>query len=89
MKQAGNPGVSVKLTYGSNDSAYRMIGEVLQANLKKIGINLVLDPQERNNYINMRTSQTFQMMPSVMAGANGHPADLTDSFVFPRTPNLW
>ena len=82
MKQAGNPKVSVKLTYGSNDSAYRMIGEILQANLKKIGIDLVLDPQERNNYINMRTSQTFQMMPSVMAGANGHPADLTDSFVF-------
>ena len=82
MKKAGNPDVSVKLTYGSNDSAYRMIGEVLQANLKKIGINLILDPQERNNYINMRTSQTFQMMPSVMAGANGHPADLTDSFVF-------
>ena len=67
MKKAGNPDVSVKLTYGSNDSAYRMIGEVLQANLKKIGINLILDPQERNNYINMRTSQTFQMMPSVMA----------------------
>ena len=82
LAAAGNPEVSVKFTYPSNDTAAQLIAQVVQANLKDVGITLELDPQERNIYIQMRTSQTFQMMASVMAGSNGHPADLTDSFVF-------
>ncbi|MDE0219854.1 MAG: ABC transporter substrate-binding protein [Spirochaetaceae bacterium] len=82
LAAAGNPEVSVKFTYPSNDTSAELIAQVVQANLKDVGITLELDPQERNIYIQMRTSQTFQMMASVMAGSNGHPADLTDSFVF-------
>lgn len=82
LSQAGDPQVSVKFTYPANDTSAQLIAQVVQANLKDVGITLELDPQERNIYVQMRTSQTFQMMASVMAGSNGHPADLTDSFVF-------
>lgn len=82
LKEAGSPNVSVKITYGSSSSVYRLICEVVAANLKAVGINATLDPVDQNVYIQKRTSQNFDIMPSLIAGINKYPAGLQDSFVF-------
>jgi ABC-type transport system substrate-binding protein len=82
LEQAGSPDVSVDLTYGSNNDLYRLILEVIQQNLQDVGIEASLDPVDRNVYIQKRTSQDFDILPSLIAGVNKHPAGLQDSFVF-------
>jgi peptide/nickel transport system substrate-binding protein len=87
VQQAGAVGATVKITYASNDAEARIICEVIASNLKDIGINAQLDPVEQNIYTQKRTSQDFDLLPSVIAGTNMHPVGLQDSFVYRSVNN--
>lgn len=82
LEDAGSPNISVRLTYGGGNEIYRLICEVVAENLQGIGIDATLDPVDHGVYIQRRTSQNFDLLPSLIAGINKHPAGLQDSFVF-------
>ena len=58
------------------------MAEVIAENLKAVGIDAKLDPVDRNVYIQKRLHQDFDLLPSLIAGINKHPACLQDSFVY-------
>jgi len=87
LEEAGVTDLSLKITYASNDEIYRLESEVIAANLQEIGINVELDPVEKNIYIEKRVNQDFDMLPSIIGGTNGHPALLQNSFVYRHEGN--
>ena len=87
IAEAGAEGIDVAITVPSNDSAMVTIAEILVANLQEIGINASVDAVERNIWVQNRTSQEFDMLVSVIAGTNKHPAGMTDSFVYAPVDN--
>ena len=87
IDDAGAAGIDVAITVPSNDQAMVIIAEILVANLSEIGINATVDAVERNTWVQNRNEQEFDMLVSVIAGTNKHPAGMTDSFVYAPVDN--
>jgi peptide/nickel transport system substrate-binding protein len=75
----------IKITYPSNDAQFELICELIADNMKTVGLNPILDPIENSVYAQKRVNGEFQLLPSLIAGLNVHPAGLKDSFVFDPT----
>lgn len=87
IADAGAEGIDVAITVPSNDPAMVLIAEIMVANLGEIGINATVDAVERNIWVQNRNEQEFDMLVSVIAGTNKHPAGMTDSFVYAPVDN--
>lgn len=82
IAEAGAEGINVGITVPGNNPTLVTIAEILVANLQEIGINAVIDVVESNIWTQRRTSQDFDMLVSIIAGTNKHPAGMTNSFVY-------
>ncbi len=87
LKEAGVTNPTIQLTYDSADPAARLQAELIAANLGALGITVNLDPVETSVFNQRRTSQQFEMLISILAGTNVHPAGLQNSFVFATVNN--
>lgn len=87
LEEAGATGITASITYPSNNDTARLTCEVIAANLQEAGIDAQLDPVEQNIWVQKRNGQDFDMLWSLIAGGNKHPAGLEDSFVYAHEAN--
>lgn len=87
VAEAGAEGTNVSITVPGNNPTLVTIAEILVANLQDIGLNATVDVVESNIWVQKRTSQDFDMLVSLIAGTNKHPAGMTNSFVYAPVNN--
>lgn len=87
LEEAGATDISLSITYPGDDDVARLTAEIAAQNLIEIGINAELDPVDRGIWTERRGSQDFDVLWSLIAGANKHPAGLEDTFAYKHVDN--
>ncbi len=87
LAEAGVSNLQIGITVPGNDTTMLTIAEVLVANLNAVGIDAKVDAVERNIWVQRRVGVDFELLISLIAGTNKHPAGMEDSFVYRHTEN--
>lgn len=87
LQEAGYKGEIVKYKYASDSQSVNQYSQVIQNALKEIGMNIELEPIERQTMLdNLKTGQ-FQMNTSIWVGGNQDPIFLRDLFASSDFPD--
>ena len=82
LKQADATNLDLAITVPSNRQDMTTAAQILVANLQAVGITARVDSVEANVWTQRRLSQQFELMLSLVAQTNIHPAMMEASFVF-------
>ena len=82
LAAAGSPDIQVEITVPGKLIEMLIIAQILAANLEAIGIEARVALVDQNVWIMKRVNQDFDLLVSMIAGTNTHPARMEDSFVF-------
>lgn len=82
LREAGSPRIQVDITIPGKLVPMLTLAQILSYNLQAIGIDARIAPTDQNMWIQRRGAQDFDLLVSVVAGTNTHPAGMEDSFVY-------
>lgn len=87
LAAAGAEDLALQITYPGDNDVARLSVEVVAQNLNEVGIDATLDPVDSSIWTERRGVQDFDVLWSLIAGANKHPAGLEDTFAYAHTDN--
>ncbi len=86
VKESGYKGEPVKFTIASGNNAVSQYAQVIQNQLKDVGINAAIDNLELNTLLEQFKQGQFQMTTSEWIGGNQDPIFLRDLFASTEFP---
>ncbi|MCS6874659.1 MAG: ABC transporter substrate-binding protein [Pyrinomonadaceae bacterium] len=87
LQEAGYKGEVIKLSIISGSTAVSQYAQVIQDYLKKVGINVEIEPLESNTLLEYLKLGKFQMNTSIWVGGNQDPIFLRDLFLSTESPD--
>lgn len=83
IREKGNTSLSLFLSYNVNNAAEKEIAELLQADFKKIGVDLRISGEEKQAFLDRQRSGDFDLQYSLSWGKPYDPASFVSSFRIP------
>lgn len=87
LKEADYKGETIKLSIVSGSAAVSQYAQVIQQNLKEVGINVEIEPLESSTLLDYLRLGKFQMNTSIWVGGNQDPIFLRDLFHSAESPD--
>lgn len=86
LQEAGYKGEPVKFKFASGGAATSQYAQVIQSSLAQIGINVEIEPLERNTFLKQLALGQYQMSTGIWVGGNQDPIFLNDLFTTKKIP---
>lgn len=87
LQEASYKGEVIKLSIISGSTAVSQYAQVIQDSLKKVGMNVEIEPLESNTLLEYLKLGKFQMNTSIWVGGNQDPIFLKDLFLSTESPD--
>lgn len=86
VQESGYKGEVIKFKIAAGNQAISQYSQIIQNNLKEVGINVVIEPLENNTLLADLAKGQFEMNTSQWVGGNQDPIFLRDLFASSETP---
>ena len=87
LKEAGYNGEIIKYKYSADSQAVNQYSQLIQSMLKDVGLNIDLEPLERQTLLDQLKSGQFQMNTNIWVGGNQDPIFYRDLFASTDFPD--
>lgn len=86
LQESGYKGEVIKFKIAAGNQAINQYSQLIQSNLKAVGINVEIEPLENNTLLDQLGKGQFEMNTSQWVGGNQDPIFLRDLFASSETP---
>ncbi|MDQ6788580.1 MAG: ABC transporter substrate-binding protein [Acidobacteriota bacterium] len=87
VQEAGYKNEPIKFKYSAGNSAVNQYAQVIQSNLRDVGLNVEIEPLDKNTLSAQLALGQFQMNTGRWIGGNQDPIFLRDLFSTAKIPN--
>lgn len=88
LQESGYKGELIKFKIAAGNQAISQYSQIIQNNLKEVGINVEIEPLENNTLLDQLGKGQFEMNTSQWVGGNQDPIFLRDLFASTETPEI-